>query len=69
MAAIENETRDPLLLPDSKRIREVLDRGEIIRLLAEIESGRISPHDLEVVLEEREKSHWYRQVLRAVLGR
>jgi hypothetical protein len=49
--------------------RAALNRGEIVRLLAEVEAGRFPPEQFFKLLEEYERRHWVRRWLLAILGR
>ncbi len=71
MTAFESCREAPPSLPpfDRERVRRALDRGEIVRILAELESGAITPMELEGILEERNKRLWYRRLLLTLFGR
>jgi hypothetical protein len=48
---------------------DALDRGELVRLLAEVEAGILDPKMLADVLERHLKRHWFKRLIRYLLGR
>lgn len=48
---------------------EALERGELVRVLAEADTGRLDTRDLEAALDQYERKHWFRRVFAAMLGR
>lgn len=69
MTATNDEKRAPVVIQiDALKIGEALDRGELLRLLAEVEAGRIKPEQLEAVLNARDKKRWVRSLFHSILG-
>jgi hypothetical protein len=54
---------------DLKEATAALERGEIVRLLAKVQSGEIDPEQLEEVLKLEAKRHWFRRLLDNLLRR
>jgi hypothetical protein len=48
---------------------EALERGELVRVLAEADAGRLDTRDLEAALEQYERKHWMGRTFAALLGR
>jgi hypothetical protein len=69
MVATENQPPTPESTVDPVETKAALDRGEIVRLLAAVESGRIDSDQFLAILEEHERRHWLRRWLLALLGR
>ena len=66
MVVAENPS---LPMYDLNEARAALDRGEVVRLLAAVESGRITSDQFLALLEENERRHWLRRFILALLGR
>ncbi len=66
---LESKSHTPMTPVDPAQIRAALARGEIVRLLAEVEAGMLKPEQLLAVLEERDKGHWACRLLLSLLGR
>lgn len=69
MVAADDGTGISRPVYDAERTREALGRGELVRLLADVESGRMAPEQLEAAIEERNKRHWLRLLILALFGR
>jgi hypothetical protein len=52
-----------------RAVVEALNRGELVRLLAEFDSGKLDGKTLEDALDEYSKARWFRRFLFALLGR
>lgn len=52
--------RDPTL--------EALNRGELVRLLAELDAGKITPEQFEAAMERHERRGWFRRIIAAIFG-
>ena len=69
MIATQDETLAPQPPLDPRWVREALDRGEIVQLLALVESGRMSPDQLEAAIAARERDRWFARLLQTLFGR
>jgi hypothetical protein len=54
---------------ERRQVLEALERGELIRVLAEVDAGRLDSRDLEAALDQYERKHWLRRAFAALLGR
>jgi hypothetical protein len=54
---------------ERQQVLEALERGELVRLLAEADAGRLDPRDLEAALDRYEQKHWFRRFFATLLGR
>lgn len=46
-----------------------LERGELVRLLAEIEAGNLTSDQLEEAMQARARKHWFRTFLMDLFGK
>ena len=53
---------------EQARALAALQRGELVQLLAEVDTHRLDPRALEAAQEQYEKKHWARRVFAALLG-
>jgi hypothetical protein len=68
MAATQVPTNSPGPTARERALAD-LERGCLVRLLAEVDLGRLDAADLEAAIEAYEKKRWFRRLLVAVLGR
>jgi hypothetical protein len=72
MTATENESPvyGPMLPKlDPQETLAALDRGELLRILADVEAGRLSADEFLQILNSRESRHPFRQLLHFFLNR
>lgn len=48
---------------------EALERGELVRLMAEADTGKLPLRDFEDALDQYERKHWCRRLFATLLGR
>lgn len=49
-------------------IVEALERGDLVRMLAEVECGRITPEQMVAAIDEYDRRHWTRRLFRFLFG-
>jgi len=61
---------DPdISVEEKEQVFAALDRGDLIRLLAKIDSGELEPDVLERMLEKYSKKHWFKRFLTSLFHR
>ncbi len=61
-----HDLEDPRAGQESRRTLDALDRGELVRVLAEADAGKIPPEELEEALERHGRRSWLRRLLYAL---
>jgi hypothetical protein len=65
-------------VPDSESTRPAFDAtqalkdlnsGEMLRILADVDAGRITPEEFQAVLQKYESLHWLRRFYLSFMGR
>ena len=70
MATIQQSRNSPSAKGHVRQeILEALERGEHVRLMAEVDSGQLDQTDFETALEELNRQHWLRRFVSVLLGR
>jgi predicted metal-dependent peptidase len=54
---------------ERQHLLEALESGELVRLLAEADAGKLDPRELEAAMEQYERKHWLRRLFAALLGK
>ena len=52
-----------------QNLEDALDRGELVRLLAELDAGKIGWEEFENAVEHRSRRNWFRRFIDAAFGR
>jgi hypothetical protein len=69
MTTVHDLSSDPERPLDRSEVKDQLERGELVSLLAKARAGRLSATELEEVLARRHSQQWIRQFFAALLNR
>ena len=69
MATVEQPQASRKIASSREEIVTAIENGELVRLMAEVDAGRISREDFEAALEKYRRKRFLRWILDALLGR